>query len=124
MPDLISTPTIIEAAGNKPKIIRELLGRVNSGHQDISIARMSSPSGWEEPGQRPEFEEITVVLAGKMVVEHETGSIEVLPGQVVITHPGEWVRYSTPGREGAEYLAICREAFSPDTVHRDPDREY
>ena len=119
MPQLIAAPTVIQAAGNKPKRIEEFAGRVNSGHDRVSVARMTSPSGWLEPGQRPEFEEITVVLRGMVKVEHEGGSLEVRQGQAVVTRPGEWVRYSTPEAEGAEYVAICLPAFSPDTVHRD-----
>jgi mannose-6-phosphate isomerase-like protein (cupin superfamily) len=119
MPRLISTPTVIKAAGNKPKRIEEYAGRVNSGHAAVSVARMVSPEGWIEPGQRPEFEEITVVLKGLLRVEHDTGVIDVPAGQAVITAPGEWVRYSTPTPDGAEYLAVCVPAFSPETVHRD-----
>lgn len=119
MPRLISTPTVIKAAGNKPKRIEEYAGRVNSGHAAVSVARMVSPEGWIEPGQRPEFEEITVVLKGVLRVEHDTGVIDVAAGQAVITAPGEWVRYSTPTPDGAEYLAVCLPAFSPETVHRD-----
>jgi mannose-6-phosphate isomerase-like protein (cupin superfamily) len=119
MPTLIAEPTLIHAAGNKPKEIREFAGRVNSGHADVSIARMMSPEGWVEPGQRPEFEEITVVLRGMVRVEHEGGVLDVNAGQAVVTKPGEWVRYSTPNAGGAEYMAVCRPAFSPDTVHRD-----
>lgn len=119
MPRLITSPSIIEAAGTKPKRIEEFAGRVNSKHESISVARMVSPSGWAEPGQRPEFEEITVVLKGLLKVEHEGGVIEVSAGQCVVCAPGEWVRYSTPGPEGAEYLAVCVPAFSPGTVHRD-----
>jgi len=110
---------VIQAAGNKPKRIEEFTGRVNSGHDRVSVAKMTSPSGWLEPGQRPEFEEITVVLRGMVRVEHEGGSLEVRQGQAVVTMPGEWVRYSTPEDGGAEYVAICLPAFSPDTVHRD-----
>ena len=121
MPRLIETPTIIEASGNKPKRIEEFAGRVNSGHTRISVARMNSPSGWQEPGQRPEFEELTVVLSGMLRVEHEGGSLVVRAGQAVIAQPGEWVRYSTPEADGAEYIAVCLPAFSPDTVHRDAD---
>jgi quercetin dioxygenase-like cupin family protein len=117
MPRLIQQPTVIQSAGNKPKRIEEYAGRVNSGHHALSIARMRSPAGWEEPGQRPEFEEITLVLSGTLRVEHEGGAIVVGAGQAVVTAPGEWVRYSTP--EGAEYVAVCLPAFSPDTVHRD-----
>jgi len=119
MPTLIATPTVIEAAGNLPKRIEEYAGRVNSGHQGVSIARMVSPEGWLEPGQRPEFEEITVVLRGCLHVEHEGGRLEVRAGQAVVAHPGEWVRYGSPEPGGAEYIAICLPAFSPDTVHRD-----
>jgi mannose-6-phosphate isomerase-like protein (cupin superfamily) len=119
MPRLISTPTVIKAVGNKPKRIEEYAGRVNSGHAAVSVARMVSPEGWIEPGQRPEFEEITVVLKGLLRVEHDTGVIDVPAGQAVITAPGEWVRYSTPTPDGAEYLAVCLPAFSPETVHRD-----
>ena len=119
MPRLIESPSVIEAAGNKPKRIEEYAGRVNSGHDGVSVARMRSPSGWEEPGQRPEFEEITVVLAGMLRVEHEDGFFEVRAGQAVVARPGEWLRYSSPEPEGAEYIAVCLPAFSPDTVHRD-----
>jgi mannose-6-phosphate isomerase-like protein (cupin superfamily) len=119
MPNLIEAPSIIVAAGNKPKRIEEYAGRVNSGHSAVSVARMISPGGWQEPGQRPEFEEVTVVLRGMLRVETETGTFDVRAGQGVVTHPGEWVRYSTPGAEGAEYVAVCLPAFSPDTVHRD-----
>lgn len=121
MPILIEKPTIIEAAGNKPKKIEEYAGRVNSGHSDVSIARMTSPEGWLEPGQRPEFSEITVVLEGTLVVEHEGGALEVGAGQAVVTNPGEWVRYSTPKAGGAKYIAVCFPAFSPKTVNRDHD---
>ena len=119
MPRLIERPTVIESAGNKPKEIQEFAGRVNSGHSSVSVARMISPGGWEEPGQRPEFEEITVVIRGTLRVEHESGVLEVRAGQAVATAAGEWVRYSTPGAEGAEYIAVCLPAFSPATVHRD-----
>ena len=119
MPKLIPAPTVIQAAGNKPKRIEEFAGRVNSGHSAVSVARMTSPEGWIEPGQRPEFEEITVVLRGLVRVEHHGGVLDVRAGQAVVTAPGEWVRYSTPEAEGAEYVAICLPAFSPDTVHRD-----
>lgn len=121
MPRLISKPTVIQAAGNKPKRIEEYAGRVNSGHQAVSVARMVSPFGWREPGQRPEFEEITVVLRGMLQVEHEGGSLTVRAGQAVVTAPGEWVRYSTPEPGGAEYVAVCLPGFSPDTVHRDSE---
>ena len=119
MPRLIDKPTVIACVGTKPKQIQEFAGRVNSGHAGVSVARMISPSGWEEPGQRPEFEEITVVLKGTLRVEHEKGALDVSAGQAVVASPGEWVRYSTPGPEGAEYVAVCLPAFSPTTVHRD-----
>ena len=119
MARLIEAPSVIQAAGNKPKRIEEYAGRVNSGHGAVSVARMVSPEGWEEPGQRPEFEEITVVLNGMLRVEHEAGEMEVRAGQAVVTAPGEWVRYSTPEPGGAEYVAVCLPAFSPETVHRD-----
>ena len=119
MPKLIEGPTIVQAAGNKPKQIQEFAGRVNSGHASVSVARMVSPAGWREPGQRPEFEEITVVLRGMVRVEHEGGVIDVRAGQAVVASPGEWIRYSSPKADGAEYIAVCMPAFSPDTVHRD-----
>jgi mannose-6-phosphate isomerase-like protein (cupin superfamily) len=119
MPDLIESPARVEAAGNLPKVIEEFVGRVNSDTGAVSIARMQSPSGWEEPGQTPEFDEYTVVLKGLLVVEHAGGRFEVRAGQAVHTAPGEWVRYSSPEPEGAEYVAVCLPAFSPDTVHRD-----
>ena len=119
MPRLIEQPTVIGAAGNKPKRIEEYAGRVNSGHESVSVARMVSPEGWLEPGQRPEFEEITVVLKGMIRVEHESGSLDVHAGQAVVSVPGEWVRYSSPEPGGAEYVAICLPAFSPALVHRD-----
>ena len=118
MPKLIESPKIIPAAGNIPKRIEEYVGRANTGHESVSIARMASPAGWEEPAQRPEFEEINVVLRGSLLVESDAGSIEVRAGQAVVTSLGEKVRYSTPGSEGAEYIAVCLPAFSPDTVHR------
>jgi quercetin dioxygenase-like cupin family protein len=121
MPRLIAGPSVIAAAGNKPKRIEEFAGHVNSGHSGVSIARMVSPQGWVEPGQRPEFEEITVVLRGMIRVEHEGGVTEVRAGQAIVTAPGEWVRYSTPESDGAEYIAVCTPAFSPATVHRDGD---
>lgn len=117
MPKLIPKPTIIQSAGNKPKRIEEFVGRVNSGDESVSIAKMSSPPGWIEPGQTPEFGEYTLVLSGMLKVEFEGGIIEVRAGQAVVTQPGEWVRYATP--DGAEYVAICLPAFSPQTVHRD-----
>ena len=119
MPKLIAEPSIITAAGNKPKRIEEYVGRVNSGHGSVSVARMISPGGWQEPGQRPEFEEVTIVLRGLLRVESSNGSIDVRAGQAVVTSPGEWVRYSTPEPDGAEYVAVCLPAFAPDTVHRD-----
>ena len=119
MPRLIPQPTVVQAAGNKPKRIEEFAGLVNSGHAKVSVARMVSPGGWQEPGQRPEFEEITVVLRGMLRVEHENGALDVHAGQAVVSSPGEWVRYSTPEPEGAEYVAICLPAFAPSTVHRD-----
>ena len=119
MPRLITAPAVVAAAGTKPKKIEEFAGRVNSGHASVSVARMVSPSGWEEPGQRPEFEELTVVLRGCLHVEHEGGTLEVRAGEAVVTAPGEWIRYSTPGPDGAEYIAVCLPAFAPGTVHRD-----
>ena len=119
MPKLISKPTIIEAAGNKPKIIQEFIGRVNSSTDQISIAKMTSPAGWEEPGQTPEFDEYTLVLKGMLRVQTKENVFDVHAGQVIITYAGEWIRYSTPNPEGAEYVAVCLPAFSPDTVHRD-----
>ena len=119
MPTLIAKPTRVEAAGNKPKLIDEYIGRINSATSATSIAHMRSPGGWQEPGQTPEFEEFTVVLHGTLRVEHRDGSIDVHAGQAVIAHKGEWVRYSTPGEEGAEYIAVCLPAFAMDTVHRD-----
>ncbi len=119
MPRIIESPTIIESAGNKPKRIEEFVGRVNSDQSDVSVARMVSPPGWTEPGQRPEFMEITLVLKGELHLEYEGGECDVSVGQSVITYPGEWVRYSTPGSSGAEYVAVCLPAFSPDTVNRD-----
>lgn len=119
MPTFIKAPTVIEAAGNKPKRIEEYVGHVNSKTPAVSVARMKSPSGWVEPGQTPEFDEYTVVLKGSLRVTSKQGSIDVSAGQAVITHRGEWVQYSTPGPEGAEYVAICLPAFSPQTVHRD-----
>ena len=115
----IEKPTRIAAAGNKPKEIAEYIGRVNSGTTALSVARMKSPPGWVEPGQTPEFDEYTLVLAGMLRVEGRNGSLDVRAGQAVIVSAGEWVRYSSPESEGAEYLAICLPAFSPETVHRD-----
>ncbi len=118
MPIFIARPTQIEAAGEPPKIIREYVGRVNSGTGAVSVAHMKSPSGWTEPRQTPEFDEYTVVLAGSLRVEYEGGQRDIDAGQAVIAARGEWVRYSSPGPEGAEYIAVCLPAFSPDTVHR------
>jgi ethanolamine utilization protein EutQ len=119
MPTLIHSATRITAAGNKPKLIDEYIGRVNTKTASVSVAHMRSPSGWEEPGQTPDFEEYTVVLKGTLRVTSKSGTIDVNSGQAIITHPGEWVKYSTPGPDGAEYIAVCTPAFSPDTVHRD-----
>ena len=119
MPTLIPSPTVVAAAGNKPKRIEEFAGRVNSGHEQVSVAHMISPQGWVEPGQRPTFEEITVVLRGMLRVEHEHGHLDVRAGQAVVAQPGGWVRYSSPEAEGAEYVAVCLPAFSMDTVNRD-----
>lgn len=115
----MTTPVQVTAAGTPPKTIHEYVGRVATDDDGVSIAMMRSPSGWVEPGQRPEFDEYTVVLRGVLVVEHEGGQLEVAAGQAVHTRPGEWVRYSSPGPEGAEYVAVCLPAFSPDNVHRD-----
>jgi len=117
MPVLIEEPAVVAAAGSKPKRIAEYFGRVRTGSDALSVARMTSPAGWVEPGQRPEFAEITVVIAGSVHVKHETGELIVQAGQALITEPGEWIQYSTP--QGAEYVAVCLPAFSPDTVHRD-----
>ena len=117
MPTLIPSPTVIPVPGGKQ--INEYVGRANTQTKGLSVAHMLSPPGWSEPGQAPEFAEYTVVLRGAMRVEHDGGVTEVNAGQAIVTHPGEWVRYSTPGVEGAEYIAICLPAFSPDTVHRD-----
>ena len=115
----ISSPKIIEAAGNKPKLIEEYIGRVNSKTNEVSVARMKSPSGWVEPGQSPEFDEFTIVLHGMLRVTSKTISLDIHAGEAVIAHKGEWIQYSTPGPEGAEYIAVCLPAFSPETVHRD-----
>jgi len=120
MPTIISTPTRITAAGNKPKIIEEYIGRVNSGESRLSIAHMRSPGGWVEPGQTPEFDEFTIVLKGTLRVTHKDGVLDVKAGQALITHTGEWVQYSTPDPNGAEYMAVCLPAFALQTVHRDP----
>jgi mannose-6-phosphate isomerase-like protein (cupin superfamily) len=122
MPEIIATPSRVEAAGTKPKLIDEYVGRVRTGEDRVSVARMRSPSGWVEPGQRPEFDEVTLVLRGVVHVEHEDGALDVMAGQAVLVRGGEWVRYSTPTDEGAEYVAVCLPAFSPETVHRDDAR--
>ncbi len=119
MPTLIKHPSIVKAAGNKPKIIEEFIGRVNSNTGALSIARMRSPSGWVEPGQTPEFDEYTVVLRGTLRVVSKSGMIDVRAGEAVIAHKGEWIQYSTPDPDGAEYIAVCLPAFSMETVHRD-----
>jgi ethanolamine utilization protein EutQ len=119
VPTFIAKPTRVEAAGNKPKLIDEYVGRVNSATTATSVAHMRSPGGWQEPGQTPEFDEFTVVLRGTLRVEYRGGSMEVRAGQAVIAHRGEWIRYSTPDSDGAEYIAVCLPAFAMDTVHRD-----
>ena len=119
MQRLIQAPVVVEAAGTKPKLIEEFVGGPSTGTTAVSVARMRSPAGWEEPGQRPEFQEITVVLRGSLRVAFEGGHLDVAAGQAVISAPGEWVRYSTPHPDGAEYVAICLPAFSPQTVHGD-----
>lgn len=119
MPTLIEKPSVVTAAGNKPKVIKEFIGRVNSGNKDVSIAQMKSPGGWVEPGQQPEFDEYTLVLNGMLRVKTKDETIDVNVGEAVIVHKGEWVQYSTPGAEGADYIAVCVPAFSPDSVHRD-----
>jgi len=119
MPTLVAEPTRITAAGNKPKLIDEYIGRVNSKTSAVSVAHMRSPQGWEEPGQAPEFDEFTVVLKGTLRVRHKSGEMDIASGQAVIAHKGEWVQYSTPLDGGAEYIAVCAPAFSMDTVHRD-----
>ena len=119
MPTLIDSPTTVPAAGEPPKIIEEFVGRVNTREERCSIARMRSPQGWVEPGQRPEFDEYTVVLSGALRVEFEGGAIDVAAGQALFVKGGEWVKYSTPAAGGAEYIAVCLPAFSPETVHRD-----
>lgn len=119
MPTLVAEPTRITAAGNKPKLIDEYIGRVNSKTSSVSVAHMRSPQGWEEPGQAPEFDEFTVVLKGTLRVRHRSGEMEVVAGQAVIAHKGEWVQYSTPKEGGAEYIAVCSPAFSMESVHRD-----
>jgi mannose-6-phosphate isomerase-like protein (cupin superfamily) len=119
MPRHIPAPTVIEAAGNKPKLIEEFIGRVNSGTDAVSIARMKSPAGWVEPGQTPEFDEYTIVLAGTLRVRFQDRELDIHAGQAVIAPAGQWVQYSSPEEPGAEYMAVCLPAFSPDTVHRD-----
>ena len=119
MAKLITQPTVVQAAGNKPKVIEEYIGRVNSKTSGVSIARMKSPGGWVEPGQTPEFDEYTLVLKGTLRVVTKSGAIDVHAGQAVIAARGEWVQYSTPGADGAEYVAVCLPAFAPHTVHRD-----
>jgi ethanolamine utilization protein EutQ (cupin superfamily) len=119
MPELIHKPSRVTAAGEPPKLIDEYVGRINTGQAGLSVAHMRSPSGWAEPGQRPEFDEFTIVLRGVLEVEYEGGNLTVQAGQGVHTKPGEWVRYSTPGADGAEYISVCLPAFALDTVHRD-----
>jgi mannose-6-phosphate isomerase-like protein (cupin superfamily) len=119
MPELIAAPSKVEAAGTKPKLIEEFVGRVNTGEERVSVARMTSPPGWVEPGQRPEFDEWTLVLDGCLRVEHEGGALDVRGGQAVLVRAGEWVRYSSPEPSGASYVAVCLPAFAPETVHRD-----
>jgi mannose-6-phosphate isomerase-like protein (cupin superfamily) len=119
MPTFIPSPSIIKAAGNKPKVIEEFIGRVNTSTNSLSIARMKSPGGWVEPGQTPEFDEHTIVLHGTLRVKTKTGSIDVTAGQAIVVTKGEWVQYSSPEPDGAEYVAVCLPAFSPNTVHRD-----
>jgi mannose-6-phosphate isomerase-like protein (cupin superfamily) len=121
MPTLIAAPSIITAAGHPPKKIEEFVGRVNSKTDALSVARMTSPAGWVEPGQTPEFDEFTVVLRGMLHVEFEGGALDVRAGQAVHARPGEWVRYSSPEDDGAEYIAVCLPAFSPASVHRDAE---
>lgn len=123
MPKWIAGPTRIEAAGNKPKQIDEFIGRVNTGDAAVSVARMRSPGGWVEPGQTPEFDEYTIVLSGRLRVEHRDGTIDVTAGQAIVVRRGEWVRYSTPDPEGAEYIAVCLPAFGLDAAHRDPEND-
>jgi mannose-6-phosphate isomerase-like protein (cupin superfamily) len=120
MPTLIQQPVRVAAAGNKPKLIDEFIGQARTGHDQLSVARMQSPGGWVEPGQAPEFDEITLVLGGSLRVEHRDGALDVRAGQAVFVHRGEWVRYSTPEPEGAEYVAICLPAFTLERAHRDP----
>jgi mannose-6-phosphate isomerase-like protein (cupin superfamily) len=119
MPEHVRGPTRIVAAGNLPKLIEEYVGRVNTQTPAVSIAHMRSPAGWVEPGQTPEFDEYTLVLEGVLRVKHAGGEFDVGAGEAVIARRGEWVQYSSPGAKGAEYVAVCVPAFSPDTVHRD-----
>ncbi|HYM08760.1 MAG TPA: cupin [Terriglobales bacterium] len=119
MPTLVAQPTRIRAAGTKPKLIDEFIGRVNTQTSGVSVAHMRSPQGWEEPGQSPEFDEFTIVLKGTLRVKHKSGELDVAAGQAVIAHKGEWIQYSTPAEGGAEYIAVCLPAFAPETVHRD-----
>ena len=119
MPTLISSPTVVQAAGNKPKLIREYVGRVNSATANVSIAHMQSPGGWVEPGQTPDFDEYTLVLRGTVRLTSASGAMDVTAGQAVLVPAGEWVRYSTPGDDGADYVSVCLPAFAPDLVHRD-----
>ena len=119
MPEHIKSPSVIKAAGNKPKIIEEFIGRVNSRNNSVSIAKMKSPQGWIEPGQKPEFDEFTVVLKGMLRVTTKSETLDIKEGEAVITRKGEWIQYSTPEPDGAEYIAVCIPAFSPDNVHRD-----
>lgn len=121
MPQLIAAPTRVSAAGNLPKLIDEYVGQVNTNTPSVSVAHMRSPEGWQEPGQRPEFDEYTIVLKGMVHVECECGVMDIRAGQALWTKAGEWVRYSTPEPDGAEYIAVCLPAFSPDGVHRDPE---
>jgi mannose-6-phosphate isomerase-like protein (cupin superfamily) len=121
MPEFVTKPVTVEAAGNVPKIIEEFIGRASTGTPAVSIAHMKSPAGWEEPGQRSDFDEWTVVLSGRLIVEHSDGRTEVEAGQAVHARPGEWVRYSSPSEGGADYIAVCIPAFSPDTVNRDDE---
>jgi len=119
VPTLLAGPIRVEAAGNKPKLIDEYVGRLASGHEGVSVAHMRSPGGWVEPGQTPEFDEFTVVLAGRLRLTSASGDLDVVAGQAVLVAAGEWVRYSTPEPEGAEYVAVCLPAFAPHLVHRD-----
>ena len=119
MPTFIKSPSIIKAVGNKPKVIEEFIGRVNSHTEGVSIARMKSPAGWIEPGQTPEFDEYTIVLKGMLRAETKNDSFDVKEGEAIIVNKGEWIKYSSPDIEGAEYIAVCLPAFSPQIVHRD-----